>query len=904
MVLIGSRTSFVGRGKELTEVADLIPEVPLVTLVGAAGAGKTRMAIQLANVLGDEFPDGVVHVDLTTVTPFELDQEVFAARLGHRTFESTIDALAGTTTLIVLDNCEHVLDKVVGPVESLIGNCRDIRVLATSRAPLELVDEHVFPIRPLPLDDAIELLRERGRAAGAELPTGVDIDLHLTDVATRVDCLPLALELAAIRLRSLDPDQVVESLDTGLDLLRRGGGRRTTSDRRHDSLVNAIDWSYRLLDDADATSFCRLAVLAPGFRLERAHAVVDAPDLVDSAELLDRLVAQSLVSTVTEDGRIRYRLLQTVRQYALDQLTSSGELASTRERFVQSVRTVSDSLVARAIERWDDTVVADARDVAPDLIAALRICLEHDETGDRACSMMLPGWGLVHETYAGELARLGAAILERWPPDTPGWGDVAAITATASVRLSHFDHALEQAARAIDVGGLLAVPVGRRAKAMVLQHRGVFADALDEVRGAITDAASLGLPPFTAELRIFEASLLAQLGDVGGAAEAAERARIANADSAPVQAWSRVLEAFITVDENPRRARELAESVAVDGGGIERPGQPATSTAMIARHLALIALWNDDPVGAAKWLDVALRASRTVGERPQAWSSLRCIGLTAARRGDTEGDEEMSTVGRRLVVTCTESNDTPSAGALERRLAERLGLGDIDLAPLAVEGTPYDIGAALLDEILGGTAPATERTRQRTETTDDGRDDAEEVDGRIDFSGDVCDVVWHGQQVRLNSSKGLADLAILIRRQGVEVPAAELMGSYVEQSGVDHSIDNEAKRSLEQRLLELQTDIAEADANNDLARTEALQSEFDQIVDHLTSSLGLGGRQRTTGGSAEKARSAVTWRIRSAIRKIDATLPALGRHLRASVRTGTFCVYDPETTTTWTIRTT
>lgn len=182
--------------------------------------------------------------------------------------------------------------------------------------------------------------------------------------------------------------------------------------------------------------------------------------------------------------------------------------------------------------------------------------------------------------------------------------------------------------------------------------------------------------------------------------------------------------------------------------------------------------------------------------------------------------------------------------------------------------------------------------------------DGPRYDGRIEIVGDNYEIEWNDARAHVAASKGLADLATLIRRQGAEVPAAELMGSYVEQSGVDASVDAAAKEALERRLLDLQVDITEADGNNDLVRLELLQNEFDQVVDHLASAFGLGGRQRTSGGSGERARSAVTWRIRAAIRKIDAVLPSLGRHLRASIRTGTFCSYDPETPTAWDITST
>ena len=167
--------------------------------------------------------------------------------------------------------------------------------------------------------------------------------------------------------------------------------------------------------------------------------------------------------------------------------------------------------------------------------------------------------------------------------------------------------------------------------------------------------------------------------------------------------------------------------------------------------------------------------------------------------------------------------------------------------------------------------------------------------------GDVWSVGWQAVSVEVATSKGLADLARLIASPGTEIHALDLMGGGVDEAGIDDSIDDDARRRYQDRIRELQDDIEEANTANDLGRIERLEDELDQLVDALTKAYGLGGRKRETGASAEKARSAVTWRIRAAIKKLDHELPALGRHLRASVRTGGFCAYDPELTPDWVV---
>ncbi|HET7722825.1 MAG TPA: hypothetical protein VFK43_22850, partial [Acidimicrobiales bacterium] len=177
---------------------------------------------------------------------------------------------------------------------------------------------------------------------------------------------------------------------------------------------------------------------------------------------------------------------------------------------------------------------------------------------------------------------------------------------------------------------------------------------------------------------------------------------------------------------------------------------------------------------------------------------------------------------------------------------------------------------------------------------------AEDRAGMVDRGG-YWEIDFAGRTVHAKASKGLADIAKLLAVPGKEIHCLELMGAAVEQSSTGDVLDGEARRAYEQRIRDLQEDIDDAEAANDLARAERAQVELDTLVEHLAAALGLGGRSRSTGGSAERARSAVTQRIRTTIRRLGADHPELGRHLEASITTGTYCSYRPERPVTWAV---
>jgi predicted ATPase len=307
-------TSFIGRERELTEVVELLRSSRLVTLTGPGGAGKTRLALHAAAELASEFEDGVWFVSLAVVDDGELIGAAIAKATGAR---SELEShLQGKRALLVLDNFEHLLEDAP-IVAGLLAGARDIRVLATSRARLGLAAEHEYPVPTLATEDAASLFRARAKTRSASF----DGDTAVTEICERLDGLPLAIELAAARVRLLTPEQILERLSRRLDLLT-GGARDAPS--RHQTLRSTIEWSYELLEEEERTLFARLSVFGGSFSIEAAEAVVDA-GLDDLASLVDQ-------SLLRETGQGRFFMLETLKEFAAERLQESGQRAEFRSR--------------------------------------------------------------------------------------------------------------------------------------------------------------------------------------------------------------------------------------------------------------------------------------------------------------------------------------------------------------------------------------------------------------------------------------------------------------------------------------------------------------------------------------------------------------------------------------------
>src|SRR5271170_1469608 len=334
-------TSFVGRQAELSQVHELLTQNRLLTLTGAGGAGKTRLAIQTAGQLSGEFgrfPEGVWYVDLAPITDPEFVPLTVARAFGlpDQPGRSTMDTLtrfvADRQMLVVLDNCEHLLDASATLVNELLGAAAGLTLLATSREPIGVAGEISWRVPSLSLtDEAIELFTDRARHVRPDFAVTDDNAATVGEICRRLDGLPLAIELAAARVRALSLAEILDSLHDRFRLLT--GGARTAV-RRQQTLRASVDWSHALLTEPERVLFRRLAVFVGGFDFDAAQAVGADTD-VERYQVLDQLtllVDKSLVMADDSEERTRYRLLETVRQYALEKLGESGEADAVRSR--------------------------------------------------------------------------------------------------------------------------------------------------------------------------------------------------------------------------------------------------------------------------------------------------------------------------------------------------------------------------------------------------------------------------------------------------------------------------------------------------------------------------------------------------------------------------------------------
>ena len=353
-------SSFVGRDAELTQLRELLADNRMVTLTGAGGVGKTRLAVQVAAQLAGEFSDGVWYVDLAPITDPELVGVTVARALGlpDQPGRSTMDTLLrfvrDRQLLVVLDNCEHLLDASAALVAAVLSGAARLTLLATSREAIGVAGEVSWRVPSLSLaGEAIELFTDRARHARPDFTVTDDNAAAVAEICGRLDGVPLAIELAAARVRALSLAEILDSLHDRFRLLT--GGARTAV-RRQQTLRASVDWSHALLTEPERVLLRRLAVFLGGFDLDAAQTVGTDTDVerFQVLDLLTLLVDKSLVVADDSVGRTRYRLLETVRQYALEKLGESGEADSVRARHrdhYTSMAALLDAPAGRDYER-------------------------------------------------------------------------------------------------------------------------------------------------------------------------------------------------------------------------------------------------------------------------------------------------------------------------------------------------------------------------------------------------------------------------------------------------------------------------------------------------------------------------------------------------------------------------
>src|SRR6266704_707033 len=378
-------TSFIGRERETATLQELLKGTRLLTLTGAGGSGKTRLALEVASRLGGgaQYPDGIAWVELAPLANPELVPQHVADALGVRrdgiraAADALLEALRDWKALLVLDNCEHLVEACARLAEALLRGCPRLRILATSREALGIGGEQAWLVPALALpaaeagkpvtravaaaSEAIQLFVERTQAVRPSFELRDDNVAAIAHICRRLDGLPLAIELAAARARVLDPQQIAARLDDVFGLLTSGS---RTALPHHRTLRSTIEWSYALLTEQEQILFRRLAVFAGGFTIDAVEAVAEggAISAGDVLDLLSGLVDKSLVLLETEALEARYRMLETIRQFAQERLVEAGEAAALGRRHAQfflARAVAADPFLPVHAEGWQERLAED-----------------------------------------------------------------------------------------------------------------------------------------------------------------------------------------------------------------------------------------------------------------------------------------------------------------------------------------------------------------------------------------------------------------------------------------------------------------------------------------------------------------------------------------------------------------
>jgi predicted ATPase/DNA-binding CsgD family transcriptional regulator len=531
-------SSFVGRRRELDEVAGLLGKYRLVTVTGPGGVGKTRLAADVARAMAGRFADGVWLVELAAVLEGALVPAAVAVALGMRQApgmsiaESLAAVLARQQLLVVLDNCEHVLDAAAELCGMLLPLADDIRVLATSRELLGLAGEARYRLPPLGLPEpgsagdaagceAVALFADRARQADPHFVLSGETGPVVAQLVAHLDGMPLAIELAAARVEALGLIQLLDRLDDRFALL--AGGDRLAAARQR-SLAATVEWSYQLLSEDERRVFRRLAIFPGPFTLEAAETVAGAA----AGPAVLHLVDCSLLAPprTGPDGRARYLMLETLRAYGLDRLAEAGEQRRAAAAMATHALQVAEQAAAGLQASGGELAAArwlDAEDATTQ--RALAWALEHDPPAALRLAIALALWwqlrGRSETGYTLLRAAAGQAAGDEdtWRAGQLWLGLLALMTSDFAAALSHFTAIRDAPAAG---GPSPQLVVGLTGRSAALRNRGRVPEAADNARRALALARELGYPAGEA-LALMELSCAADYA--GDSAASLERAQ-------------------------------------------------------------------------------------------------------------------------------------------------------------------------------------------------------------------------------------------------------------------------------------------------------------------------------------------------------------------------------------------
>ncbi len=880
--ILSAFVELIGRDVEQAEVAGRIASGRrLVTVIGPGGVGKTSLATAVGHELAPTFALGAHLVDLSRIGRADAVGGALAAQLGFASFDALLQSPSDQPALVVVDNCEHVSDAAADAIARLLEHCAAPTVLATSRSPLDLPGESVVALGPLDVPaagavdtsaSAIRFFCDRAGHAGVAIEAD---QLPLAaELCRRLDGLPLAIEIAAARLRSLALPDILELLAGGIGVLSRPRFRGAS---RHRSLRETIAWSYRLLDAESQAAFGRLGVCAGPFSLDLAAAVgfdhpVAATEVLD---VLDRLIDASLLVVDRGPDGTRYRMLQTIRTVALEELDARDEGRAVRDRFVAETIRAVERISDAGRRRWGADLLPALLDRFDDIDTALRYCLDDDDEPSRSLQLYSALWGTVHQARVDEVVALGHLVTSRWPAATGPLGADAAATYAMATLLSGDTTravAIAEAALTAASASIFAGLALRRVLALVARADADHGRAAELLGEAVAIAEEADVPTLAMECEVYRAQDVAAAGDAEQALAMVRSVGAAARDATSVlnEIWAGTVEGALLV-------------------AADATGAMACVTATLAMAEAI-----DYPFGVTGNLQTLARGHLASGELDAAAAVVLRLFDAVGRSGAGDLRIALDLAGVVLHAGARPGAEDVLATAAAMPNTNPMVLGHLAIAvPVVAQGRVLPRSDAVrlarreVAEVAEGPSTAVPGPEPGV---------AEAVFRRI---GDVWDVRFAGTGVHLKASKGMDDLAVLLARPGREVHCLELAAAGTEEPPAGPSIDETARRRYEARVRELQAEIDEADDANDLGRADRARVELDALVDHLTAALGLGGRTRKQGGTAARARSAVTHRLRSTMRRIAEVHPTLGRHLQASVTTGIYCCYQPERPVPW-----
>ena len=665
-------TSFIGRESEVAELQAAVKAHRLVTLTGVGGVGKTRLAVEVAARLADEFPDGVWFFDLAAVADPAAVPDAVAAVLGiiqqpgKSVSESVAAALEGRVRLLLLDNCEHVVDSVADLVEAILAASATVTILATSREGLGVSEEQLWRVPLLDVTSgtesaAVNLFVDRAQSVVSDFSLAQPGEADaVVEICRRLDGIPLAIELAASRMASMTAREVRDRLDQRFRLLV--GSRRGLS--RHQTLRHAVAWSYDHLDDAEKPLLERCSVFAGGFDLESACAVMGSDDDFAVLDLLDALVRKSLLVADRSSGRTRFAMLETIRQFAEEQLVAGGEASEIRaahSRYLAGreadILALWDSPRQRQALTWFTLELANLR-------TAFRWAADHGDLDVAATIASYAGWlGAAVQTFepiawAEELIEPARAV------DHPR---LASLYVIAS--LCYTTGRIEAAVRYCDAGQIV---LGRSREALPYGS--------DALLGAAYLA--IGQPERLAE---WCRAQLARRRDT----------------HVHIRAW---LVLALSVAGSGGEAMDSAD-------GLIEAAEATGNPSLLAFALATYgwAFRDADPVGALNALGRGLVIAQDSGNRAQESALAVFLARHEAEHGDTASAFDHLTLAIRNYHNSGDTTTIRGPLAILAALFDRLGryepaatIAGFALSPIAAAGVP-EITTAIthLRDVLG-----------------------------------------------------------------------------------------------------------------------------------------------------------------------------------------------------------